>query len=143
MAGSNWAVVLKNVYALAFGMADELGFGDNVRGWLAVMALREMDVLVQRLGGVAGTVGGLAGLGDLITTATSEHSHHRGLGRRLARGNVAGPAGGLTGEAIHTLAVIDRHRLLDAGGLPLFRLILCVVRDRADARSSLEELLNQ
>lgn len=141
--GINWAVILKNVYTLAFGMADELNLGDNVRGWLAVTALAEMDTLVRRLGGAPGTVQGLAGLGDLITTATSGHSHHRELGRRLARGEARGEARtGLTGEAIHTLAVIGRNRALDLSGLPLFGLISRVVRDRADARSSLEELLN-
>jgi glycerol-3-phosphate dehydrogenase (NAD(P)+) len=143
MPGTNWAVVLKNVYALAFGMADELGFGDNVRGWLTVTALREMDSIVQRLGGARGTAQGLAGLGDLVTTATSEHSHHRELGRRLARGNVPGPAGGLTGEAIHTLAVIERDRLLDSTGLPLFGLLLRAVREPANVRASLEELMNR
>jgi len=144
LPGINWAVILKNVYALAFGMAEELGLGDNVRGWLAVAALREMDTLVQRLGGAAGTVQGLAGLGDLITTATSGHSHHRELGRRLARGAAPeGPANALAGEAIHTLAVIGRNPGVDLTGLPLFALISRVVHHRADPRSSLAELLTQ
>ncbi|MBL8199581.1 MAG: hypothetical protein JNK40_01295 [Chromatiales bacterium] len=143
LPGVNWAVILKNVYTLAFGMADELGLGDNVRGWLAVMALAEMDTLVRRLGGAPGTVQGLAGLGDLITTATSDHSHHRELGRRLARGEAGNGPAGLTGEAIHTLAVIGRNRALDVTGLPLFGLVSRVVRHGADARSSLEELLNR
>jgi glycerol-3-phosphate dehydrogenase (NAD(P)+) len=137
LLGINWAVVLKNVYTLAFGMADELGLGDNVRGWLAVTALAEMDALVQRLGGLPGTVHGLAGLGDLVTTATSPHSRHHLLGRRLARGEDLGRAG----EAIHTLAVMSRHRLLDLTGLPLLRCIYRVVRDRAHARTTFEELL--
>lgn len=143
LAGVNWAVVLKNVYTLAFGMADELGLGDNVRGWLAVVALAEMDTFVRRLGGSPGTAQGLAGLGDLVTTATSDHSRHRELGRRLARGESVGGPAGLTGEAIHTLVVIGRNRALDVTGLPLFALISGVVRDRADPRSSLEELLNR
>jgi glycerol-3-phosphate dehydrogenase (NAD(P)+) len=143
MLGVNWAVILKNVYTLAFGMADELGLGANVRGWLAVAALAEMDTLVRRLGGSPCTVQGLAGLGDLVTTATSDHSHHRELGRRLARGEARHGPAGLTGEAIHTLAVIGRNRALDVTGLPLFALISRVVRDGADARSSLEELLNR
>lgn len=137
MLGINWAVVLKNVYTLAFGMADELGLGDNVRGWLAATALREIDVLVQRFGGLPGTAQGLAGLGDLVTTATSPHSRHHLLGRRLARGEDLGRAG----EAIHTLAVMSQYRLLDLAGLPLLRCIYRVVRDRAHARTTLEEVL--
>lgn len=142
MPGCNWAAVFKNVYALAFGAADELDLGDNVRGWLAVTAQQEMDCIVQRLGGAPGTARGLAGLGDLISTSTSEHSHHRELGRRVARGEGRyGRGGGLDGEAIHTLAVLDRNRQLDLSGLPLLRWITSVVRDRVDVRSSLEELL--
>ncbi len=137
LIGTNWAVVLKNVYALAFGMADELGHGDNVRGWLAATALAEMDVLVRRFGGEAGTVQGRAGLGDLIATVTSHHSRHHLLGRRLARGDLKG----LDGEALNTLAVMSEHRLLDFSGLPLLRGIYRVVRDRADARATLGEIL--
>lgn len=47
MPGINWAVILKNVYAMAFGVADELGCGDNVRGWLTTTALHELDTLVR------------------------------------------------------------------------------------------------
>ena len=52
ITGINWSVILKNVYAMAFGMADELGLGDNMRGFLMVMALRELDTIVRQLGGL-------------------------------------------------------------------------------------------
>jgi glycerol-3-phosphate dehydrogenase (NAD(P)+) len=142
MVGINWAVILKNVYAMAFGMADELRFGDNVRGWLTVTALRELDAIVRHLGGKAGTALGLAGLGDLIATATSEHSHHHELGRRLARGEtrIAGP-GGLEGEAIRTLAVVERGLLLDESSFPLFRWVHDIVRRPQDVGRRLETLI--
>lgn len=144
MAGINWAVILKNVYAMAFGMADELGLGDNVRGWLATTSLRELDGIVQRLGGMPGTARGLAGLGDLITTATSEHSHHHELGRRLARGETRiGVPGGIEGEAIRTLARMDQGQLIDAGDLPLFRWIHGVVRQPGDVGRRFEALLRE
>ncbi len=143
MIGINWAVVLKNVYAMAFGMADELGLGDNVRGWLLVHAMRELDALVRQLGGASGTAYGLAGLGDLVTTATSEHSHHHELGRRFARGETrVGEPGGIEGEAIRTLAAADRHRLLDASDLPLFRWIHAIVREPGNVERRFEEFLN-
>jgi glycerol-3-phosphate dehydrogenase (NAD(P)+) len=143
MVGINWAVILKNVYAMAFGMADELGLGDNVRGWLAVTALRELDAIVQRMGGAPGTAYGLAGLGDLITTATSEHSHHHELGRRLARGGTrAGEAGGIEGEAIRTLGIVARGGLLDESAFPLFRWVHGVVRDPEDVRRRFEGFLD-
>ena len=86
ITGISWSVILKNVYALVFGMADELFLGDNMRGYLAVAALHELEQIVCHMGGQAGTPYHLAGLGDLITTATSEDSHHHEIGRMLARG---------------------------------------------------------
>ncbi len=143
MVGINWAVILKNIYALAFGMADELSLGDNVRGWLAVQALRELDAIVQQMGGAPATACGLAGLGDLITTATSAHSHHHELGRRLARGETRiGEPGGIEGEAIRTLAMVAQGGLLDESGLPLFRWVHGIVRAPGDVRRRFEELLN-
>jgi glycerol-3-phosphate dehydrogenase (NAD(P)+) len=125
LAGLAWSAILKNVYALAFGMSDELGLGDNVRGFLAVAAAHEIDAAVRRHGGRAATAFHLAGLGDLITTATSRGSHHHELGRRLARGD----AGELRGEGVHTLAMLRAHRRLEIDALPLLRLVDNCVRD--------------
>lgn len=119
LAGLAWSAILKNVYALAFGMSDELGLGDNVRGFLAVAATHEIDTIVRRHGGQAATPFHLAGLGDLITTATSLGSHHHELGRRLARGD----AGELRGEGVHTLAMLRTRRRLDTDALPLLQLV--------------------
>ena len=83
--GASWSAVLKNVYAILFGIADGLELGDNMRGWLAVETVREIEAIVTALGGAAATPYSLAGLGDLITTATSAGSHHHELGRKLAR----------------------------------------------------------
>lgn len=138
MLGINWAVVLKNIYAMAFGVADELGCGDNVRGWLATAAVRELHDLVQTRGGRSATAYGLAGLGDFITTATSEHSHHHTLGRRLARGEAAG----IEGEAIRTLAAMEHSGLPEESSFPLFRWIHALVRDPSDARQRFEALLS-
>ena len=119
VTGISWSAVLKNVYAILFGAADELGLGDNIRGYLAVAALQEIDRIVRGLGGAAGTPYHLAGLGDLITTATSAGSHHHELGRRLARGAEEAPRG----EGVHTLATVRARRLFDTGPYPLFNLI--------------------
>lgn len=116
--GASWSAVLKNAYAILFGIADGLGLGDNTRGWLAVECAREIEAIVTALGGAAATPYSLAGLGDLITTATSAGSHHHELGRRLARGEAVA----LEGEGVHTLKTIYRHRLFDPAPCPLLRL---------------------
>jgi len=74
-------VILKNVYAIMFGVADELKLGDNMRGHLMVAAIAELSGIVQSFGGQAHTPYSYAGLGDLLTTATSEGSHHHALGQ--------------------------------------------------------------
>jgi glycerol-3-phosphate dehydrogenase (NAD(P)+) len=140
VAGISWSAVLKNVYALLFGAADELDLGDNMRGYLATAALAELDRLVTALGGKSGTAAGLAGLGDLVTTATSAGSHHHELGRRLARGETAG----LSGEGLHTLTMVRRHRLFDPDDFPLYRLAEYMAGEPAGAamgfRTYLERL---
>ncbi len=133
IAGLSWSAILKNVYAMAFGMADELDLGDNVRGLLSVAALHELSRIVRLLGSEAATPFHLAGLGDLITTATSAGSHHHDLGRQLARGVRAG----LAGEGLHTLAVLRAHPRFDSTAFPLFRLIDDCAHDPQDTRAQL------
>lgn len=139
IAGISWSVVLKNVYALVFGMADELQLGDNMRGYLAVAASRELDRIVIAMGGQAGSPYHLAGLGDLITTATSEDSHHHELGRMLAREE----SDGIEGEGIHTLEMVSRHRLFNTTDYPLLQLIHELVRSPRGVRNRIDEYLQQ
>ena len=123
ITGISWSVILKNVYAIAFGMADELGLGKNTRGYLAVAGLNELDTIVRMMGGKETGSFNLAGLGDLITTATSIDSHHHELGQKLARGET----NNINGEGIHTLQMIKKHALFDTSTLPLMQFIESVV----------------
>ena len=139
ITGISWSVILKNVYALVFGMADELQLGDNMRGYLAVAALRELDQIVNKMGGQAGSPYHLAGLGDLITTATSEDSHHHELGRMLAREELSG----IEGEGIHTLGMVSQHRLFNTTDYPLFRLIHEIVQSPEGVDEQIDGYLKQ
>jgi glycerol-3-phosphate dehydrogenase (NAD(P)+) len=78
---------LKNVYAIALGIADGMGFGTNTKAFLATLALGEMSDIVETLGGRRGTAYGLAGAGDLLTTGFSQHSRNRTMGERLGSGD--------------------------------------------------------
>jgi len=77
---------LKNVIAIAVGISDGLGFGDNTRAALITRGLAEMTRLGTAMGCHAETFAGLSGMGDLIVTCTSQHSRNRGVGERLGRG---------------------------------------------------------
>ena len=139
--GISWSVILKNVYALAFGMADELRLGDNMRGFLTVAALQELDKIAYNMGGQTGSPYHLAGLGDLITTATSEDSHHHELGRILAREINQQDSFELKGEGIHTLKMVDKFNLLNKEDYPLFKLIHSIVLEPKNIRSKLASYL--
>lgn len=139
ITGISWSVILKNVYAMVFGMADELQLGDNMRGYLSVAALRELDQIVRKMGGQAGSPYHLAGLGDLITTATSKSSHHHQLGHMLAREQ----ARNISGEGVHTLDMVSQHQLFSTVNYPLFRLIHDIVRHPHDVRKRIDGFLRQ
>ena len=77
---------VKNVYAIAAGASDGLGFGDNARAALVTRALAESTRLCAALGGRTETLAGLAGLGDLVLTCTGNQSRNRRVGLELSRG---------------------------------------------------------
>jgi glycerol-3-phosphate dehydrogenase (NAD(P)+) len=85
-AGVEVAGAVKNVIALAAGMAHGMGFGDNTKAAVITRGLAEMTRLGVALGGHALTFGGLAGVGDLVATCTSPRSRNRTVGERLGRG---------------------------------------------------------
>ena len=77
---------LKNVIAIATGMGDGLGVGDNTRSMVITRGLAELTRLGVAMGGRAETFAGLAGMGDLIATCTSPQSRNRHVGEQLGRG---------------------------------------------------------
>lgn len=78
--------VLKNVIAIASGMADGLGTGDNTRATVVTRGLNEMSRFGEALGGEPATFAGLAGMGDLIATCISSQSRNRSVGEQLGKG---------------------------------------------------------
>ncbi len=77
---------LKNVVAIACGMAQGLGVGDNTRAMVMTRGLAELTRLGVAMGGQQATFAGLAGLGDLVTTCISPHSRNRYVGEQLGLG---------------------------------------------------------
>jgi glycerol-3-phosphate dehydrogenase (NAD(P)+) len=77
---------LKNVFAIAAGISDGLGLGDNAKAALVTRSLAEFVRLGQGMGGNANAFHGLSGAGDLILTCYSERSRNHNVGKRLGRG---------------------------------------------------------
>jgi len=90
LAGVEFCGAAKNPVAIAVGMSDGLGYGDNTRASLITRSLAEIARLGLRLGARRETFAGLAGIGDLIATCTSRHSRNRKAGELLATGCPAG-----------------------------------------------------
>lgn len=84
--GVETGVSLKNVIAIAAGMCDGLGYGDNTKGALLTRGLAEMTRLGVAMGARQETFSGLAGLGDLVTTCISRHSRNRYVGEEIGKG---------------------------------------------------------
>ena len=86
LVGCEVAGVVKNVIAIASGMAEGMGFGDNTRATLITRGLAEMSRLGVSLGGAPLTFAGLAGMGDLIATCSSRQSRNNTVGYQLGQG---------------------------------------------------------
>jgi len=105
---------LKNVMAIATGIADGLRLGDNARAALITRGLAEMTRLAVALGALPATLAGLAGLGDLVLTCTGDLSRNRTLGIALARGRSA--------------AAVERETRMIAEGARTVRSALALAR---------------
>jgi glycerol-3-phosphate dehydrogenase (NAD(P)+) len=144
LAGVEIGGAVKNVMAIAVGIADGLGLGQNARAALITRGLAEITRLGVALGGKAQTFMGLAGAGDLILTATGDLSRNRRVGQELARGRpLAGILGDLghVAEGVHTarevLRLAARHRV----DMPITQAVNAVLDGRLAPPQAVERLL--
>lgn len=86
VCGIELGAALKNVVALAAGIADGLGYGDNTKAALITRGIAEIGRLGIAMGGKAETFNGLSGIGDLIVTCASKHSRNRKAGMLIGQG---------------------------------------------------------
>ena len=86
VVGTEIGASLKNVIAIAAGISDGLGFGDNSKAALITRGIKEISELAIAMGGQVETLNGLAGIGDLIVTCSSMHSRNRKAGMLIGQG---------------------------------------------------------
>jgi glycerol-3-phosphate dehydrogenase (NAD(P)+) len=109
--------VLKNVYAIATGLAAARNLGDNARGMLLTRALAEMSRFAAKWGADPLTFLGLAGVGDLVTTCTSPQSRNYRVGSLIGQGRSLDEAVveiGEVAEGVHTVRIVH-EKLADLG----------------------------
>jgi len=146
VAGCEFGGALKNVIALASGMADGLGTGDNTRAAVITRGLAEISRLGEALGGRAETFAGLTGMGDLIATCISPQSRNRYFGEQLGKGHtVAEIAAEMdqVAEGVKTVPVVCT--LADEAGvvMPIASEINLVVRGQQSAQDAYRGLLGR
>jgi glycerol-3-phosphate dehydrogenase (NAD(P)+) len=131
VVGAELGGAFKNVFAIAAGMAQGLGAGDNTRATVIARSLREMTCLGVAAGGQAETFAGLSGVGDLLATCISPRSRNRTVGERLARGESLASIQDhmrMVAEGVRTapgvMALGERHGI----ELPIAREVDAVVR---------------
>ncbi|MBR3481462.1 MAG: NAD(P)-dependent glycerol-3-phosphate dehydrogenase, partial [Neisseriaceae bacterium] len=135
---------VKNVIAVAAGVADGLKFGLNARAALLTRGLAEITRLALALGASATTMMGLAGMGDLILTATGDLSRNRQVGLKFAEnkplpqilqelGHVA--------EGINTIAEVNRMAEKHGIDMPITRILFDLINDKITAQTAVEQLM--
>jgi len=120
LVGVELCAAAKNVIAIAAGMSDGLGFGDNAKASLITRGLAEMTRLGRAYGASDATFRGLAGMGDLVGTCTSMHSRNRRVGELIATGMSSTEAEARLGQVAEGLWSVERLlELADRAGVEL------------------------
>ena len=146
MLGAELGGAMKNVLAVATGVADGMQLGLNARAGLITRGLNEMLRLNVALGGRAETLMGLAGLGDLVLTCTGDLSRNRRLGLALGRGQSIKEAVAAIGQVVESVQTADEvMRLAERHGieLPISDLVGRVLHEEITPAEGLKLLLSR
>lgn len=146
VVGCEIAGVVKNVIAIAAGIAHGMGFGDNTRATLITRGLAEMTRLATALGGRPDSLAGLAGVGDLIATCSSQSSRNTTVGVRLGRGESLADILGSTSmvaegvrSSASVLALARRHGV----DMPITEQVVAICHDGLSAADGLAALMSR
>ncbi len=137
---------LKNIIALAAGISVGLGYGDNTKAALITRGLAEIERLGVKMGCLPETFSGLAGMGDLIVTATSKHSRNNRCGYLIGQGyapSEAVKAVGMVVEGINALpaamALSEKYEV----EMPIVTAVDAIINRRADPKNAVRELMGR
>jgi glycerol-3-phosphate dehydrogenase (NAD(P)+) len=146
VVGCEIAGALKNVMAIASGMADGLGTGDNTRAAVITRGLAELTRLGCAMGGMQQTFAGLAGMGDLIATCISPQSRNRYVGEQLGRGRTTDEIiaeMNMVAEGVKTSKVVMELGREYGVDLPIAESVYQVVHEGAPATDAYRGLLGR
>lgn len=137
---------MKNIIALASGVALGLGYGDNTKAALITRGMHEITTLGIAMGCDSGTFSGLAGIGDLIVTATSVHSRNNRCGNLIGQGMTPDQAVkkvGMVVEGINAIpAALELQKKYDVE-MPLVNAVDAVINHGADPKKTVHFLMTR
>jgi glycerol-3-phosphate dehydrogenase (NAD(P)+) len=146
LIGVELAGPLKNIFAIACGISDGLGLGDNSRAAILTRGLNEMSRIGVKMGGNLLTFFGLAGMGDLIVTSLSRHSRNRSLGEKIGQGKSASQALSemtMVAEGMRTAPSAYQLSMRLKLECPLTEEIYAVLYKGKNPRTSLHDLMHR
>ena len=146
VVGAEIAGATKNVIALAAGIADGLGSGDNTRAALITRGLAEVTRLGVALGGDPLTFAGLAGIGDIVATCVSTQSRNRHVGERLGRGETIGEivaSMDQVAEGVKSTPVVASLARSLGVDMPITEEVRAVIEDGRPAAAAYRALLDR
>jgi glycerol-3-phosphate dehydrogenase (NAD(P)+) len=144
VVGTEMAGAFKNIIAVAAGISDGMGFGDNAKALLLTRGLSEMARIGVSVGGDVFTFSGLAGIGDLMATCASPLSRNHQVGSRLARGEpLAGILESMTqvAEGVPTTEAVHRHAVSVGLDLPIVRAVHGILFEKWKVEDALARLM--
>ncbi len=146
MTGIELGGALKNVIALAAGILDGMGLGDNTKAALMTRGILEISRLGEELGGKMETFFGLSGIGDLIVTCTSSHSRNHNCGYLLGKGKTLAEAKDEIRQVVEgancaraAMALANKYHVT----MPIVEQINAILFENKSAEQAMKELLDR
>lgn len=146
LVGVEMGGALKNIIALAAGMNDGLGYGDNTKAALMTRGIYEMSKLGISLGANPHTFNGLSGIGDLIVTCTSMHSRNRRAGILIGEGKSMDEACKEVGQVVEGVKTVkSAYKLSQVKGIemPITKALYRVLYEGYDPNKAVYELMTR
>ena len=137
---------IKNVIAIASGICDGIGYGDNTKAALLTRGISEIANRGTLMGAKPSTFQGLSGIGDLIVTALSKHSRNRLVGQQIGKGkplNLILKKMNMVAEGVKSSISVNELRKKYNADMPICESVYNILFNKKDPKKAVYELMNR
>jgi len=136
---------IKNITAIACGVVDGMGYGDNTRASIITLGLTEMNSFSRHFGAKRATIYGLAGVGDLVATCTSKLSRNRFVGEKIAQGKsmqeIKAEMHGMVAEGVTTAKAVYEFSMKHNINMQLTTQVYKVLYEGKELKNAIKDLI--